>query len=134
MPSPAPKKRAPRRKGVGLARLRRLCLRLPDVEEFMSHGAPTFRVRKGRTFAMYADAGTHHGAGRPGVWCKATPDNQEMMLRAVPARFFKPPYVGPSGWIGVWLDGPCDWAELSELLADGHGQVAPRRKQPRAKT
>ena len=76
---------------------------------------------------MYAGAGTHHGAGRPAVWCKAAPGNQEVMVKAAPKRFFVPPYVGPSGWIGVWLDGGADWDELEELLADAYRMVAPKR-------
>jgi predicted DNA-binding protein (MmcQ/YjbR family) len=78
-------------------------------------------------FAMYAAANDHHGAGRPAVWCKATPDNQELMVGADPARYFVPAYVGPSGWVGVWLDGKADWAELALLLREGYRLVAPKR-------
>ena len=78
---------------------------------------------------MYADAGTHAGAGRHGVWIKADPQNQELMLRAAPARFFFPPYVGKGGWIGVHLDRKTDWKELAELLKDGWALSAPKRLQ-----
>lgn len=88
-------------------------------------GEPTFRV-KNKIFAMYADK-DRHGGGRSGVWIKATPVNQEMMLRVAPARFFFPPYVGKSGWIGVWLDAVCDWAELADLLADAWQATAPKK-------
>ena len=91
-----------------LVRLRRLCLALPEAHEVEAWGEPTFRVRD-RLFAMYAGADNHHGAGRPAVWCKAAAGNQELMVRAVPGRFFRPPYVGPSGWVGVWLDRRVDW-------------------------
>jgi predicted DNA-binding protein (MmcQ/YjbR family) len=76
---------------------------------------------------MYAAAGNHHGGGRPAVWCKAGPGNQALMVRAEPERFFVPPYVGPSGWIGVWLDRSVDWAELADLLRDSYRLVAPKR-------
>lgn len=109
-----------------LSRLRRLCLAFPEAHEVEAWGEPTFRVRN-KLFAMYAAAGNHHGAGRPAVWCKATRDNQELMVRADPARFFVPPYVGPSGWVGVWLDGAVDWAGLRELLEDGYRMTAPKR-------
>jgi predicted DNA-binding protein (MmcQ/YjbR family) len=89
-------------------------------------GEPTFRVRN-KLFAMYASAETHHGAGRPAVWCKAGPGNQALMVRADPTRFFVPPYVGPSGWIGIWLDGRVDWKELADLLRDSYRLVAPKR-------
>jgi hypothetical protein len=65
---------------------------------------------------MYAHANNHHGGGRNAVWCKAKPVNQSLMISAAPDRFFSPPYVGPGGWIGVWLDGEVDWAELLDLL------------------
>jgi hypothetical protein len=109
-----------------LTRLRKLCLALPETHEVEAWGEPTFRVRN-RLFAMYADAGNHHGDGRPAVWCKAAPTNQALMVAAAPARFFVPPYVGPSGWVGVWLDGGVDWAELGELLRDAYRLVAPKR-------
>ena len=111
-----------------LSRLRKLCLALPEAHEVEAWGEPTFRVRN-KLFAMYASAGSHHGAGRPAVWCKAAPANQALMVSAAPRRFFVPPYVGPSGWIGVWLDGQVDWAEVGELLRDAYAMVAPKRLQ-----
>ena len=89
-------------------------------------GEPTFRIRN-KLFAMFADAANHHGGGRPAVWCKAAPGNQELMIGMRPERFFKPPYVGPSGWIGIWLDGKVDWAEVADLLRDSYLLVAPRK-------
>ena len=86
-----------------LTRLRKLCLALPEAHEVEAWGEPTFRVRN-KLFAMYAAAENHHGAGRPAVWCKAAPGNQALMVRAEPRRYFVPPYVGPRGWVGVWLD------------------------------
>jgi hypothetical protein len=109
-----------------LTRLRRLCLALPDAHEVEAWGEPTFRVRN-KLFAMYAAATNHHGAGRPAVWCKATRSNQSMMIEIAPQRFFMPPYVGPSGWVGIWLDGEVDWPELAELLRDAYRLVAPKR-------
>jgi len=115
-----------------LDRLRRLCLALPEAHEVEAWGAPTFRVRN-KLFAMYAEAGNHHGAGREAVWCKAGPGNQALMVKAAPDRFFVPPYVGPSGWVGVYLDKGTDWRELAELLVDAHGLTAPKRRQAPAK-
>ena len=109
-----------------LPRLRALCLALPEVHEVEAWGEPTFRVRN-RLFVMYASPGNHHGAGRAAAWVKAAPDNQALMVRAAPERFFVPPYVGPSGWIGVWLDGRPDWTELAGLLRDAYCRTAPKR-------
>jgi hypothetical protein len=109
-----------------LARLRKLCLALPEAHEVEAWGEPTFRVRN-KLFAMFAAAGNHHGGGRPAVWCKAAPGNQALMVRAEPGRYFVPPYVGPSGWVGVWLDRNPDWSEVKGLLCDSYRLVAPKK-------
>ena len=109
-----------------LIRLRAICLARPDTTERLSHGEPTFFVRT-KVFAMHASANNHHGSGRPAVWIKAMPLNQELVIRDDPTRFFKPPYVGPSGWIGVWLDKRPPWSVIEALIDDGFRQVAPRQ-------
>ncbi|HEU4699394.1 MAG TPA: MmcQ/YjbR family DNA-binding protein [Gemmatimonadales bacterium] len=109
-----------------LTRLRRLCLALPEAHEVEAWGEPTFRVRN-KLFAMYASADTHHGAGRAAVWVKAAPGNQALMVAAAPDRFFVPPYVGPSGWVGVYLEAATDWTELAALLQDAYRLTAPKR-------
>ncbi len=105
-----------------------MCLKLPEAHEVEAWGAPTFRVRN-KLFAMYAAANKHHGGGRPAVWCKAAPGNQALMVRAAPDRFFVPPYVGPSGWVGIWLDHSPDWYEVRELMRDSYRLIAPRKLQ-----
>jgi hypothetical protein len=109
-----------------LTRLRKVCLALPEAHEVEAWGEPTFRVRN-KLFAMYAAPNNHHGAGRPAVWCKAAPGNQALMVRAEPRRYFVPPYVGPSGWVGVWLDRNPDWSEVKELMRDSYRLVAPKK-------
>lgn len=109
-----------------LARLRKLCLALPEAHEVEAWGEPTFRVRN-KLFAMYAAPNNHHGGGRAAVWCKAAPGNQALMVRAEPERYFVPPYVGPSGWVGVWLDRNPDWSEVKDLMCDSYRLVAPRK-------
>src|SRR5262245_18623965 len=109
-----------------LARLRKICLALPEAHEVEAWGEPTFRVRN-KLFAMYASSDNHHGAGRHAVWCKAAPGNQQIMVRAKPKRFFVPPYVGPSGWVGIVLDDTVDWTEVADLMRDLYELVAPKR-------
>lgn len=109
-----------------LPRLRKISLSLPEAHEVEAWGEPTFRV-KNKLFAMYAHASNHHGAGRHSVWIKATKENQALMIRAQPNRFFRPPYVGPSGWVGVYLDKSPDWDEVAELLRDGWRMTAPKK-------
>ena len=117
-----------------LTRLRKLCLALPEAHEVEAWGEPTFRVRN-KMFATYANANNHHGGGRHAAWVKAAPGRQERMVRTAPGRFFVPPYVGPSGWLGVWLDDVCEWRELADILRDAHalaGIRPARRSRPRA--
>lgn len=102
-----------------LVRVRRIAKALEGTTEVESWGAPTFRVGN-KIFAMYAPASDHHGAGRNAIWCMAGPGNQEFMVQARPDRFFRPPYVGPSGWIGIYLDGRVSWREVAGLMEDAY--------------
>ena len=114
-----------------LDRLRRLCLAHPGAWEKVSHGEPTFWVGK-KMFASFANAENHHGAGRHTVWCKADHLTQDLLVRRAPERYFSPPYVGPSGWVGIYLDKSPDWSEVAERLAHAHELAAPaKRKTPR---
>jgi predicted DNA-binding protein (MmcQ/YjbR family) len=101
-----------------LARLRKICLSLPEAIEVESWGSPTFRV--GKIFAMYAAPNSHHGDGREGVWVKSKHFTQDLLVRGLPHRYFVPAYVGPSGWTGVYLDRDTDWEALTELLRDAY--------------
>jgi hypothetical protein len=100
--------------------LRKICLALPQAMEKETWENPTFRVR-GKIFAM-----VHATDGRLGVWCKAPAGVQAILVEAAPERFFRPPYVGPKGWIGIWLDDP-DWQEVAELIKRSWQMTAPKR-------
>ena len=106
-----------------LPRLRELCLALPETTERLSHGEPTWFVRDKKTFVMYAD---HHHDDRLAFWCAAPPGAQEEMVGAEPERFFRPPYVGHRGWLGVWLDVPVDWTEIGEIVTEAYRTIAPK--------
>jgi predicted DNA-binding protein (MmcQ/YjbR family) len=101
--------------------VRDACLWLPEAEEFISHGAPNFRVR-GKTFATYAV--NHHGDGRVALWLNALPGSQEQHVRAQPRHFFVPPYVGPRGWLGVVLDRGLEWARIVALVREAYEKTA----------
>jgi hypothetical protein len=113
------------RKSETIERVRRLCLALPEVTERLSHGAPTFFVQGKKSFLMVWD--NHHGDGIFGLWVAAPPGNQELLVQADPERFFRPPYVGHRGWLGVRLDGPVDWDEIAGIVEDAWATVAPKR-------
>lgn len=106
-------------------RVRGFCLALPEVTERLSHGAPAFFVRDRKQFVtVWADG--HHRDEFPHLWCAAPPGAQEELIAEDPERFFRPPYVGHRGWLGVRLDRTPDWAEIGELCADAYRVIAPR--------
>ncbi len=148
-----------------LARLREVCLALPETSERLSHGSPTFFVGAkktpgperpvgdegadtsgpaqfagseppgeeagsqptwtgGKTFCMYLD--DHHGDGILGIWCAAPAGVQEGLVATEPERFFRPPYVGHRGWLGVRLDHDVDWDEVAAIVEDAYCCVAPK--------
>ncbi|MCA1553065.1 MAG: MmcQ/YjbR family DNA-binding protein [Chloroflexi bacterium] len=74
-----------------IARVRRLCLALPDTSEKLSHGEPTFFVHH-KVFVMYAN--NHHDDGRIAVWLPVPSDMQSQLIAQSPAPYFKPSYVG----------------------------------------
>lgn len=111
--------------GAALARVREICLALPEATERLSHGSPTFFVRDKKTFVMFLD--DHHGDGRLALWCAAPAGVQAELVEQDPERFFRPPYVGHRGWIGVRLDRDLDWDEVAGVCEDAYRQVAPKR-------
>jgi hypothetical protein len=84
-----------------LQRVRKICLGMPEAAEKISHGAPTFFVKKGM-FAMFWN--NHHNDGHVAVWLPAPPGLQEALIEEAPKTYYRPPYVGGGGWIGVELD------------------------------
>jgi hypothetical protein len=107
--------------GYPLERLRAVCLAFPEAVESGGVGDPSFKVRD-KIFAM------QHGMdGRPSLWVKAPDGVQELLVQAVPDRFFRPPYVGHHGWVGVRLDGELDWDELADLVDESYRMTAPKR-------
>ena len=111
-----------------LERLRAICLALPETSERPSHGAPSFFVRGKKCFLMLLD--DHHGDGRFAIWCAAPPGNQELLIAANAALFFRPPYVGHRGWLGVELNAGVDWDELEGIVEDAFASVAPKSLLP----
>lgn len=113
-----------RARPTALEAVRSICLALPEVTERLSHGSPAWFVRGKKSIVMFVD--DHHGDGILGIWCAAPPGAQEDLIEEEPERFFRPPYVGGRGWIGVRLDHGIDRAELAAIVADAYRQVAPK--------
>lgn len=103
--------------------VREICLSFPQVEQFLSHGSPNFRVR-GKTFASYIV--NHHGDGRIALWLNSPAGAQDFHTRDEPRYFFVPPYVGPRGWLGVQLDKGLAWSRVAALVRDAYVKVAPK--------
>lgn len=104
--------------------LRSLCLTFPEVSERQSHGEPAWFIREKKLFVIGAD---HHHDDRIAFWCAAPLGAQETLVDASPDRFFRPPYVGHRGWLGVYLDMPLDWDEIAAIVEDAYRTVAPRK-------
>jgi hypothetical protein len=120
----APAKQAGSKPRDPLRKLRAICLSYPEVTERLSHGEPTWFIAGKKTFVMFAD---HHHDDRRAFWCAAPDGAQEALIGAAPARYFRPPYVGVRGWLGVYLDVPVDWDEIAQVLDDAYRAVAPKK-------
>jgi len=105
--------------------VREVCLSFPEAEEFLSHQTPNFRVRDGKTFATYSL--NHHGDGRIALWLSMPSGAQASYVKNEPKHFFVPPYVGPSGWVGVNLDKGISWRRVAELTREAYEHIAPAR-------
>lgn len=106
-----------------MAPLRNLGLDYPEAVEAEAFGAPTFQVRT-RNFAM-----VHKPDERVAVWCKAPPGAQEAFIASEPDRYFKPPYLGPKGWIAAWIspESDPDWDAIAEIIDESYRLIAPKR-------
>ena len=103
-------------------RVRRICMSLPEANERISHGEPTWFAGTGKVFAMID--GHHHDSPHLSVWLPQPPDVQEALIDGDPARFFRPPYVGAKGWVGVVLDTKPDWDVVARLVRESYLRVA----------
>ena len=106
--------------GTQIKRLRRICLSIPGTIEKISHGEPTFFTPK-RVFAMFSN--NHHGDGHIAVCLPAGPGVQEALIEEAPRIFYRPPYVGPAGWIGVEM-AAIDDGWLESLIREAFGLIA----------
>jgi hypothetical protein len=108
-----------------LRRVRRICGAMQGVTEKLSHGEPTFFVHK-RVFCMFAN--NHHSDGHVAVWIPAAPGHQEMLVHTSPDTFFRPPYVGVAGWVGVELERVGD-EELTVLIGEAWRLVEGKQRK-----
>jgi hypothetical protein len=111
------------RRSSPIARIRAICIALPEVVErpFGGHTAPAFRVRD-KLFVMLNEDGSEMNV-------KAPKGAQGILVASDPDRFFVPRYVGPKGWVGVRLGAGAepDWDEVAELITESYCLIAPKR-------
>jgi predicted DNA-binding protein (MmcQ/YjbR family) len=108
-----------------LERLRAICMALPEAQEKISHGEPTWFAGKGKVFAMFDDH--HHGADHVSVWLPAPRGAQGVLIANDPKRFWRPPYLGHRGWIAIALDTRPKWNLVADLVDQGYRLVATRK-------
>lgn len=106
-----------------LERVRRICNSLPETTERLSHGEPTFFVRK-KVFAMYSN--NHHNDGHISVVVPAPTGMQAVLIEGSPEKFYRPPYVGGAGWIGIELARVND-KELAFHINEAFRLIAPKK-------
>ncbi len=99
---------------------------LPETLEKLSHGEPTFFAGGKRVFVMFAN--NHHQDGHIAVWIPAPPGLQQALIQEAPRTYFRPPYVGPSGWVGIELDRIGE-EELAAHIRQAWKMVAPKKLQ-----
>jgi hypothetical protein len=112
-------------------RVRQLCMALPEVTERLSHGECTWFVRDKKVFVQMSD---HHHDDRLGFWCAAPPGAMAELVEQDPEHFFRPPYVGSKGWLGVYLDTAdnngatdLDWTEIAAVIDEAYRMIAPAK-------
>lgn len=106
-----------------MERVRRICLSLPETWEKISHGEPTFFVRN-KVFAMCSN--NHHNDGHIAVTIPAAIGIQAMLIERSPEKFYRPPYVGVRGWVGIELGKVSD-EELGLHIREAWRLIAPEK-------
>ena len=112
-----------------LTRIRKLCLSFPETSERASHGESAFFFKEKRSFANTDTY--HHGSEHYALWVAAPLGAQDLLVRSDPEHFFRPPYVGHRGWVGVTLDNGPDWDAVERIVADGYAEIATKKRTAR---
>jgi predicted DNA-binding protein (MmcQ/YjbR family) len=101
-----------------LARLRSICLSLPETTETGSWGHPNFKAGK-KTFVAFERV-----KGRASIAFRLEPDAVERLLRR--KQFFATPY-GRGQWVSLWADDRVDWDVVEDLVRRSYRVVALKR-------
>ena len=104
---------------AALAKMRRICLALPDTKETPTWGQPHFRVGE----KIFAGIGLERGVISVGL--KLEMDHADAMVRR--PGFSRAPYVGHRGWVSIDPEVATDWEELRDLILESYRLIAPKR-------
>ncbi len=105
-------------------RVRRICGTLPGTSEKLSHGEPTFFVNES-VYAMISN--NHHNDGHVAVWIPVPPGEQASLIATWPETYYRPPYVGVKGWVGIELGHISD-EELTGHLCEAWRLIGSKKK------
>ena len=101
--------------------VQQLCLSFAETSESSSHGFPNFNVQ-GKQFATYSL--NHHGDGKVALLLNASIETQTMLIESAPTIFFKPPYIGNKGWVGIELNQDLKWSRVQQLTHQAYQRTA----------
>jgi predicted DNA-binding protein (MmcQ/YjbR family) len=103
-----------------LAKMREICLALPETKETLTWGEPHFRVGE-KIFSGYDKAG-----GVATIGFKMTVPDAVALVREDP-RAKPAPYVGKHGWIAYDATKVDDWDQVRAWVVDSYRLIAPKR-------
>jgi hypothetical protein len=105
--------------------LHEICAALPGTTHRLSHGEIAWFAGEGKKARSFASTWDHHHDDRNAVLFAAPPGAQEQLIRGDPVHYFRPPYVGGRGWVGIYLDvADIDWDLIELHLTDAHAWIA----------
>jgi hypothetical protein len=107
-----------------IQRVRRICMALPGTTEKLSHGEPTFFVKK-RVYVAFSN--NHHHDGHIAICIPAEPGEQEALIKSSPKKYYRPPYVGVKGWVGIELP-EVDDEDLGSHILNAYRLISAKKK------
>jgi predicted DNA-binding protein (MmcQ/YjbR family) len=98
-------------------KLRKICMTLPNAEETISFGHPTFKIQ-GKTFCVLDEY-----KGETAIAVKVGIAAQGVFLED--PRFYRTPHIGKHGWVSLRTTGRLNWKEIAELVKGSYQLVMP---------
>jgi predicted DNA-binding protein (MmcQ/YjbR family) len=109
-----------------LAKIRAICLALPNTKETLSWGSPHFRVGE----KIFSGFGEEKGKGIA-IGAKLEMDHADAMVQQ--PGFWRAPYVGKHGWVSIGVSPKTNWSQVKALVEESYRLVAPKPKVSKTK-